>query len=130
MVIASLRNKTLIYPCEAFKCQIECPCQMCRMKLSECDDFDDHLTFHLANHTMCRYCIELERFFTSFSYTVVYKRHYPNPSAWCGGQPDEKVWAVHHCSSTHLGIPLNIHEMRILSLPVINVKRSSKCCRI
>ena len=89
---ASLRNKTLIYPCEAFKCQIECPCQMCRMKLSECDDFDDHLTFHLANHTMCRYCIELERFFTSFSYTVVYKRHYPNPSAWCGGQPDEKVW--------------------------------------
>ena len=31
---ASLKDKTLIYPCEAFKCQIECACQMCRMKTS------------------------------------------------------------------------------------------------
>ena len=89
---ASLRDKTLIYPCDAFKCHIGCPCQMCRMNSSECKDFDDHLTFHLANHTMCKYCNEVESFFPNFSYNVVYKRHYPNPSAWCGGQPDEKVF--------------------------------------
>jgi hypothetical protein len=89
---ASLRDKTLIYPCEAFKCQIGCACQMCRMKLSACDDFDDHLTFHLSNHTMCKYCNEVERLFPYYSYNVVHKRDYPNPYAWCGGQPDEKVF--------------------------------------
>ena len=82
---ASLRNKTLIYPCEAFKCQMECPCQMCRMKLSECDDFDDHLTFHLANHTMCKYCNEVERCFPHFSYNVVHNREYPD-------RFNDKIW--------------------------------------
>ena len=30
---ASLRDKTLIYPCEEFKCRVGCPCAMCRNKL-------------------------------------------------------------------------------------------------
>ena len=89
---ASLRDKTLVYPCEAFKCQIECPCKMCRLKLENCEDFDDHLTFHLANHTMCKYCNEIEKFFPNFSYNVVHKRHYPHPKLWWGGPPSDDIW--------------------------------------
>ena len=80
---ASLRDKTLIYPCEAFKFQIGYPCQMCRMMLRGCDHFDDHLTFHLSNHTKCKYCNKVERGFPNFSYNVVHKSH--NPSAWNEG---------------------------------------------
>ena len=48
---ASLRDKTLIYPCEEFMCRVSCPCTMCRNKLGYCEDFEDHETFHRANHT-------------------------------------------------------------------------------
>ena len=87
---ASLRDQTLIYTCDAFKCQIGCPCQMCRKKLRVCDDFDDHMTFHLSNHTMCKYCNEVERVFPNFSYNDAHKRHYP--STFNGGQQSEKLY--------------------------------------
>ena len=38
---ASLRDKTLIYPCEEFKCRIRCPCTMCRNKMRYGEDFED-----------------------------------------------------------------------------------------
>ena len=51
---ASLRDKTLIYPCTLFKCRVGCSCKMCRNKLTKCEDFKDHEAFHKANHTMCQ----------------------------------------------------------------------------
>ena len=57
---------------------------------NEVGDFDDQLTFHRSTHAMCKYCNEVERFFRTFSYNVVHKRHYP--SAWNGGQKREKFY--------------------------------------
>ena len=73
---ASLRDKTLIYPCEEFKCRVGCPCAMCRNKLGYCEDFEDHEIFHRANHTMCRFCNNLESVIPNFHHTVVYQRVY------------------------------------------------------
>ena len=126
---ASLRDQTLIYHCEAFKCQIGCPCQMCRMKLRDCDDFDDHLTFHLSNHTMCKYCNEDETLVTKLLTKDI-------TLALQLGMEASRVesftipWAVSHCSNTHLGIALGNHQEKILSLTVINVTRSLKCFHI
>ena len=43
---ASLRDKTLIYPCTLFKCRVGCACKMCRNKLTNCEDFKDHEAYH------------------------------------------------------------------------------------
>ena len=56
---ASLKDKTLIYPCAEFKCRLGFPCQMFRNKLTHCDDFEDHEAFHRANRTQSRYCNNL-----------------------------------------------------------------------
>ena len=71
---ASLMDKTLIYPCEEFQCRVSCPCAMCRNKLGYCDDLEDHEIYHRANHTMCRFCKELESLIPHFHHKVVYER--------------------------------------------------------
>ena len=73
---ASLRDKTLIYPCEEFMCRVSCPCTMCRNKLGYCEDFEDHETFHRANHTNCRFCENLESIIPHYDYKVEYERVY------------------------------------------------------
>ena len=73
---ASLRDKTLIYPCEMFRCRIGCPCKMCRHKLTKCDDFKDHEAFHKANHTMCQFCADLERVIPHFHYKIIFETVY------------------------------------------------------
>jgi hypothetical protein len=73
---ASLRDKTLIYPCEEFKCRISCPCTMCRNKMRYCEDFEDHETFHRANHTNCRFCENLERCIPHYDYKIEFERVY------------------------------------------------------
>ena len=70
---ASLRNKTLIYPCEKFQCQIGCPCKMCRGLLTSCQDLEDHVTYHRAPHTLCQFCNELARIIPNYSWQIVYK---------------------------------------------------------
>ena len=67
---ASLKDKTLIYPFEEFKCRVGCVCKMCR----NCEDFEDHEAFHRANHTQCRY--NLESVIPTFHYKVVYEKAY------------------------------------------------------
>ena len=67
---ASLRDRTLIYPCEEFKCRLGCPCQMCRQKLKFCEDFVDHLTFHRASHRMGKFCNNIDSYIDNFAYNV------------------------------------------------------------
>ena len=73
---ASLRDKTLIYNCELFRCRIPCPCRLCTKQLNFYSDIDDHLTFHRASHSMCRFCSELENHIPHYSHTVIFKRVY------------------------------------------------------
>jgi hypothetical protein len=73
---ASLRDKTLIYPCDLFKCRVRCPCTMCRKKIGYCEDFEDHETFHRANHTNCRFCANLESIIPHFDYKIEFERVY------------------------------------------------------
>ena len=75
---ASLRDKTLIYPCSLFRCRIGCPCNMCRNKLTKCEYFKDHEAFNTANHTMCEFCANLESVIHHFHYKIVYDTVYKN----------------------------------------------------
>ena len=71
---ASLMDKTLIYPCEEYQCRVSCPCGMCRNKLGYCDDLEDHDIYHRANHSICRFCKELESVIPHFHHKIVYER--------------------------------------------------------
>lgn len=73
---ASLRNKTLIYPCENFQCQIGCPCKICRGLLTTCQDLEEHMIYHRAPHTMCKFCDELAKLIPNNSWQIVYKNVY------------------------------------------------------
>ena len=33
---SSLKTKTIIYPCDLFRCRLDCPCQLCRFKQPHC----------------------------------------------------------------------------------------------
>ena len=88
---SSLKSKTIIYPCDSFKCQLDCPCHLCRFKQPCCitasstsnftcgdcsfcrQDYDDHLLHHWAHHVLCKFCIQLYEIFPQFSYTVLQK---------------------------------------------------------
>ena len=72
---STLRDKTLIYPCDRHRCRIPCPCQICRRKETFChkpdhrkssgdcrecrQDFDDHSIFHRAFHSSCKFCLNI-----------------------------------------------------------------------
>ena len=73
---ASLRDKTLIYTCDLFKCKIPCACRLCTKNSNFYSDIDDHLTFHRASHSMCIFCSELESYIPHYSHTVIFKRIY------------------------------------------------------
>ena len=85
---SSLMDKSLIYPCTSNKCRLSCPCHICRNKsymcqtvshekspgegCSECqNEYWEHLLFHLAVHTFCKYCAEVASFlpYTNFFVT-------------------------------------------------------------
>ena len=92
---ASLKDKTLIYPCEEFRCRVGCACKMCRNKLTHCEDFEDHEAFHRANHTQCRYCNNLESVIPNFHYKVVYEKVY-----YSAVRPQfERFWVKLGCAS-------------------------------
>ena len=73
---ASLWNKTLIYPCENFRCRIGCPCKMCRDNLNSCEDLEDHMTFHRAPHSMCKFCQELQELIPYYHWKIVFEKRY------------------------------------------------------
>ena len=90
---SSIVSKSIIYPCEEFRCRLECPCHLCRKKAPHCLkaancssacgdcsdcrlDYIDHLLHHKARHLLCKYCENLHETFPQYSYTVLYKRKY------------------------------------------------------
>ena len=90
---ASLKDRTIIYPCERFKCRAGCPCQLCRIKSPYCttarlekpcsgdclqcrEDCQDHLMFHRADHTMCKFCENVRSHIPNYSFMVIQRRVY------------------------------------------------------
>ena len=68
-----IKNRTIIYPCESFRCRVPCPCYLCRKASCICEkapqnntcgecaecrfDCEDHLVFHRAPHLNCKFCL-------------------------------------------------------------------------
>lgn len=73
---ASLRDKTLIYTCDLFKCRIKCPCKLCTKKSNFYSDIDDHVMFHRASHSLCKFCANVHSHIPSYSHTIVYETVY------------------------------------------------------
>ena len=91
---SSIVTKSIIYPCEEFRCRLDCPCHLCRKKASNCLkaatnssiacgdcsdcslDYNDHLLHHRARHLLCKYCENLHEIFPQYSYTVLYETKY------------------------------------------------------
>jgi len=87
---SSLKSKSIIYPCNFFRCRIDCPCHLCRFKQPLCmksssnyhcgdcslcrKDYDDHLLHHRACHNSCRFCLSILGIFPQFTFTVLEKR--------------------------------------------------------
>ena len=80
-----LKGKSLIYPCDQFRCRIGCPCKMCGKKVhcsqagtkntcGDCpdcrEDYEDHLLYHRAYHTLCKFCINVHEHLPNYSYIV------------------------------------------------------------
>ena len=91
---SSLKEKTLVYPCEKFHCWIPCPCKLCAKKLhyrqagsektdddfsSRREDFEDHFLYHRAYHAFCKFCINVHEHIPFHKYIVRQTRgDYPN----------------------------------------------------
>ena len=92
---SSKSDRTIIYPCDRFRCRVGCPCQLCRMKVPLCKkartgetcgdcvdcraDYGDHQHFHRALHMMCKYCTNLVESIPSVSFVVhITKGYWPN----------------------------------------------------
>ena len=82
---ATKMDKTIVYPCENNKCQIPCPCHLCRFKKTYChtkhsktvtvcngcfEDCDDHLSHHKVYHINCTYCDKMYQLFPFLHETV------------------------------------------------------------
>ena len=70
---ASLKStRSIVYPCDKFKCFIGCPCFQCQGKLvnllSNEEHFQDHMLYHNAIHLDCKFCMELLKNFPAFSF--------------------------------------------------------------
>ena len=82
---ASNLHKSIIHPCSRFRCQIPCPCMDCcqpqehppcesSSNKSDChckrciEQFNDHMNFHLALHSKCKYCEQLMQVFPNFNF--------------------------------------------------------------
>ena len=90
---ASLKDRTIIYPCERFKCRTGCPCQLCRFQSPYCktarlekpcsgdclqcrEDCQDHLILHRAYHTMCKFCENVQIYIPNYSFLIIQSRVY------------------------------------------------------
>ena len=65
---ASLRkDQSIIYPCNHWKCNIPCPCPICKDRHSKVS-FQDHWVYHQAIHMKCMFCLELIQHIPAISY--------------------------------------------------------------
>ena len=72
---ATLRKeKVIIYPCDRNSCAIQCPCFICRKKLTFWRNkkrmFKDHVLHHKALHLDCIFCKNLFEVIPSYNYSV------------------------------------------------------------
>ena len=79
---ASNLQKSIIYPCSRYRCQLPCPCMDCCQQPPSCESslnsdctckrcieqFDDHMNFHIALHSNCKYCEQLLQVFPQFNF--------------------------------------------------------------
>ena len=88
-----LKDRTLIYTCDKFRCRLGCPCHLCRKKINNCsksgdketcgEDCDkcradcyDHLLFHRALHLGCKFCANLLEHIPNVSFVIRQVRGY------------------------------------------------------
>ena len=85
---ASKRNRCIIYPCAKHFCRIPCLCRICRRKSPVCAkalplvtclnceecllDYEDHETFHLTIHMLCKFCVQVMSIIPTPNF-IVYK---------------------------------------------------------
>ena len=70
---ASKLDRTIIYPCELKRCEVPCPCALCKksplhcenLQSDSCDncteclkDFENHMKFHRVTHVPCKFCMQ------------------------------------------------------------------------
>ena len=81
-----IKDKTIIYPCDKYRCRVGCPCRLCHKNslncklagskktcgdCSECrEDYKDHLLFHRALHTLCKFCSNVEEVLPHLTFVV------------------------------------------------------------
>ena len=80
-----LKMKTIIYPCERFRCLIPCPCLLCEKKnpacssqgKCSCDECKlyrhDHQNFHATFHFGCVSCEDIIRVIPNFNFSTLDK---------------------------------------------------------
>ena len=105
---SSLKDRSIIYPCNLHKCRVNCPCRICRMK-SVCSIFDhrsspgkgcsfcqddliEHLLFHRAEHLSCKFCNEVSSYLPYRKFVV---------SKIIGYAPDYDKRTVNSFTMTH-----------------------------
>ena len=61
---ASLKDtRVIVYPCQYYKCQIRCPCFICRSHTTteSSNLLENHQTYHLAPHSTCSHYFDYLR---------------------------------------------------------------------
>jgi uncharacterized C2H2 Zn-finger protein len=73
-------DKTVMYPCNRYRCRVPCPCKICNKHPPSCtvkascncsdckEQFEDHKKFHAACHNDCKFCIQLLQMFPAFNF--------------------------------------------------------------
>ena len=107
---ASKLDKTIIYPCELKRCEVPCPCSLCKKSplhcgnfqsdscdnCSEClEDFEDHMKFHRVTHVSCKFCMQFLSLFPAPKFIVseFVRVSVADPSY----QVDYKSYEFEHC---------------------------------
>ena len=83
---SSLSEKSIIYPCDRFRCRVNCPCRLCGAKLPYCNeakdnktcgdcsdccqDYQDHLIFHRVLHIQCKFCHNVFEHIPSMNFVI------------------------------------------------------------
>ena len=67
---ASNMDRSVIYSCSRYRCQLPCPCITCQHLsfLNVEEQFQDHQKFHIAFHTSCMFCKQLIQIFPRFNF--------------------------------------------------------------
>ena len=69
-------TKAIIYPCNRHKCQLRCPCYICRGIQSARSDMNDlvenHKRYHHVPHLSCNYCEESFQTDQTYTFNIFY----------------------------------------------------------